>query len=346
MSTVETLDESLARFFSCAGACTTRNQCDAFANKTFGGPIIPIASQGLFSYSVSAADGTVLVQFRDATSPIDTQMLDMVFMIHADFVTRCKYWGTIGSSPGLLIYSMEMIPGESYFSISLSLLEENLDHQLATVRSLARFFAQSWGSGRSSKLSMDPTVLQDCHSSFNHLIKSLPEKFHKIVNHVQLHIPELFYGKYPLVITHGDLNKMNILIDPETGEITGIVDWAEAGVLPFGFALYALDHLLGYMTPDRWIPHDNAKTLEVEFWKSFCAMAGGVSLSEMKLIKVARTAGLLLRYGVAYQPGRKGVVGVGGSDALKLLEALITACSLTEMPDDAHADTGAIEKAT
>ncbi|EHK20834.1 uncharacterized protein TRIVIDRAFT_138728, partial [Trichoderma virens Gv29-8] len=194
----ETLDESLARFFSCAGACTTRNQCDAFAKKVFGGPIIPIASQGLFSYSVSAADGTVL-----------------------------------------------MIPGESYFSISLSLLEENLDHQLATVRSLARFFAQSWGSGRSSKLSMDPTVLQDCHSSFNHLIKSLPEKFHKIVNHVQLHIPELFYGKYPLVITHGDLNEMNILIDPETGEITGIVDWAEAGMLPFGFALYALDHLLG-----------------------------------------------------------------------------------------------------
>ena len=42
---------------------------------------------------------------------------------------------------------------------------------------------------------------------------------------------------------------MNILVSPITGRITGIIDWAEAKVLPFGLALYGLENLLGYMGP-------------------------------------------------------------------------------------------------
>ena len=36
-----------------------------------------------------------------------------------------------------------------------------------------------------------------------------------------------------------------------TGQITGIIDWAEAEVLPFGLALYGLENLLGYMGTGR-----------------------------------------------------------------------------------------------
>ena len=33
---------------------------------------------------------------------------------------------------------------------------------------------------------------------------------------------------------------MNILVSPTMGGVTGIIDWAEADILPFGLALYGL----------------------------------------------------------------------------------------------------------
>jgi len=130
-----------------------------------------------------------------------------------------------------------------------------------------------------------------------------------------------------LVLTHGDFSERNILANPTTGEITGIIDWAEVGILPFGFALYGLDNLLGYLSPSRWVFHDTADYLRDEFWRVFYEVVGGVSQSEMKFIQLARQAGLFLRYGLPYKPGRKGVVGVGGTNntSLKVLTGLVPA---------------------
>jgi hypothetical protein len=83
-----------------------------------------------------------------------------------------------------------------------------------------------------------------CCSSFNYLCSNPPSRFQNAVTQVQEKLPALFFGEYPMVLTHGDLNEKNILADPRTGKIRGIVDWAEASVQPFGFALYALDSLL------------------------------------------------------------------------------------------------------
>lgn len=130
-----------------------------------------------------------------------------------------------------------------------------------------------------------------------------------------------------MVPTHGDLSERNILANPATGEITGIIDWAEVGILPFGFALYGLDNLLGYLTLSGWVFNDDVDYLREEFWRVFCEVVGGVSQSEMEFIQLARQAGLLLRYGLPYKPGRKGVVGVGGTNnsSLKMLDGLVPA---------------------
>jgi Phosphotransferase enzyme family len=47
--------------------------------------------------------------------------------------------------------------------------------------------------------------------------------------------PEIFH------FAHGDLNEGNILIDPETGGITGIIDWEMAGFRPLGSLLLLQD---------------------------------------------------------------------------------------------------------
>ncbi|KAJ5433434.1 uncharacterized protein N7458_012590 [Penicillium daleae] len=63
---------------------------------------------------------------------------------------------------------------------------------------------------------------------------------------VRKELPSLFSTSLPFVLSHGDLNVMNFLVNPQTGKITGIVDWAESRILPFGFALHGLENLLGW----------------------------------------------------------------------------------------------------
>lgn len=132
-------------------------------------------------------------------------------------------------------------------------------------------------------------------------------------------------GEYPLVLTHGDLSEENILANPETGEITGIVDWAEASIQPFGFSLYALDNILGYQDLKQgWVFHSTAELLRDEFWKKFSEqVVGGVSQADMELIRLARLAGLFLRYGLQNTPGREGEFRLGGDTSMQILGALV-----------------------
>lgn len=73
-------------------------------------------------------------------------------------------------------------------------------------------------------------------SSFDLLARNLPSRFAANLERVREELPSLF-KVLPFVLSHGDLNMMNLLVNPKTGNITGIVDWAEARILPFGFAL-------------------------------------------------------------------------------------------------------------
>lgn len=137
MSSSSGLEESISDFFSKAAACTSRRQCDAFANKIFGKPVTPVPVQGTCSYTVT--NGTAIIQFREPESPLDMQMLATVQAVHPGLVANHSFHGTIGESPALHVYSMNILPGDNYFDLSLSLMDDDLDHRLVTVRSLARF---------------------------------------------------------------------------------------------------------------------------------------------------------------------------------------------------------------
>jgi Ser/Thr protein kinase RdoA (MazF antagonist) len=99
---------------------------------------------------------------------------------------------------------------------------------------------------------MDLTRLSENH----------PDRFLSTLNVVLQGLPRIF--TLPIVITHGDLNDTNILVD-DAGCITAIIDWAESRVLPFGMSLWALENVLGYMDGTGWQYHDNAEELRDEF---------------------------------------------------------------------------------
>lgn len=127
-------------------------------------------------------------------------------------------------------------------------------------------------------------------------------------------------GDYPVVLNHGDLIPSNILVEEDTWEITGLVDWAEAEYLPFGTCFYGLEHLLGYMSTTQhstpaaggstadckhdpaFVYYENASQLRELLWRSLFGRVPAMKSREDDM-RVMRKLGILLWYGFAWDDG-------------------------------------------
>lgn len=167
-------------------------------------------------------------------------------------------------------------------------------------------------------------ISAECRTRFEYLAGVLPERFLPAITEVQAALPAFLDGSYPLVLTHSDLNEMNILVDASSGKITGVVDWPDASILPFGFTLYALENALGNMGPSGWKWLDNADDLRCAFWTAFGERTG-LSEPQTRLAKIAEKAGILIRYGTAYDSGFSGMIGVRdpNDEDFRYLDALL-----------------------
>ncbi|CAJ2508469.1 Uu.00g134950.m01.CDS01 [Anthostomella pinea] len=323
---IYTQDNAISSFFSEAGASSSKIQCDEFARRRYGGEIRPVDIQGLTSYTIiTGPSGNKIIQFRERTALLDMNMLALAKDIHQDVVASCSELGWIGdlSSSQLAIYEMDRLPGENYITARPSLTR---DQRLNTVCSLASFFAQSWQRGTPADSGLvDMSVISaECYARFNGLAGTLPERFLPAINEVQAVLPALLDGRYPVVLTHSDLNEMNIMVDPCSGNITGVVDWPGASIQPFGFTLYALENALGRMGSDGWKWFDNVDDLKDAFWRAFEERTG-LSEPQTRLVKLAGKAGILIRYGTAYNSGFSGMIGVRdpNTEDFRYLDALL-----------------------
>ncbi|KAL7893701.1 hypothetical protein HDV63DRAFT_181173 [Trichoderma sp. SZMC 28014] len=328
MAVPYTLSGAINDFFT-EKTSVIRQQCDDFVLSCVGGPVIPVEIQGMFSYTLTAGtDGSKLFQFRVHDSELDMVLLDLAKRVHPQFVAGCKYHGTIGQSRPLHIYEMDKLPGTTYIMArdgSTIQPPAARFRQSNTTKDLAKFFAQSWNNGQ--QLCPDKTAasLDEFRSKLDRLSLSLPSRFATNLDAVRKELPLLFSERLPFVLSHQDLNEMNTLIDPESGCITGIVDWAEARILPFGFSLWAFENLLGYMDSEGWHYYDNRHELEGLFWQTFSAEANSVSNGDLQLIRVARMAGLFFRYGFAWDG--EGVEKVADESSLSSLAYLDAFCT-------------------
>lgn len=82
----------------------------------------------------------------------------------------------------------------------------------------------------------------------------------------------LFSPEYPQVLTHNDFSVTNILIDEDTFEITGIVDWSLATIMPFGMDLDVLFLTTGFMDLHGWHNYGCKPQLIEVFWEEFWAI--------------------------------------------------------------------------
>jgi hypothetical protein len=155
------------------------------------------------------------------------------------------------------------------------------------------------------------------------LWQDLPERFHAKLEQVRQGLPLLFREDYPLVVNHDDLLEMNIHVDVNTGHITGIVDWAEAHISPFGLSLGGLETIIGVQTSSGWHFHPQEKLLRKHFWHTFHAAAGSLSDKDRQAIEVARLFGLFREHGFDHRPEKLDAAVVKSGDMeFTCLEAL------------------------
>ncbi len=78
------------------------------------------------------------------------------------------------------------------------------------------------------------------------------------------------------------------------------------------------------MRSDGWTYFDNVHDLRSAFWRAFGEQTG-LSEPEIELVKLAGQAGILIRYGTAYDSGFSGLVGVRDPDTedFRYLDALL-----------------------
>ncbi len=345
MTAPYSLDAAIDSFFASNPTTATRQQCDEFA-LAHGTPVTPVQIQGMFSYTALVGTDKIF-QFRVPSSSINAGVWNLAATAHRELVPRCKYHGTVGGSQPLSIYEMNKLSGTSYIlardpdSVAC---QERTVHDLATYLSspdavvlssmlinhiTIRFFAQSWNNAQppSSNPTTAPSpLLSEFTQALTTLSTSLPARFAPRLTALLHRLPAVF-SSLPLVLTHGDLCEMNLLVDPATGQLTGVVDWAEARILPFGLALYGLENVLGWMDGEGWHYFEQAPALRESFWRAFQEQTG-VGEEMMESIEVARMVGLFYRYGFVFDG--KEIVRVVGEGGMRYSDAFCGVYSQTE----------------
>lgn len=242
------------------------------------------------------------------------------------------------SLPGRLeAFEMERMQGVPFKQVQCrkkTLDDESWKMQCTMIRSFANFVSKGWISSThisdlpSRRLRADSPITDTSSSSTPLFLSQCPGKVGSQIlcklSRLAQELPDLHLRNraaetlsslkemqdWPVVLNHGDLVPSNILIDPSTREISGVVDWAEAEFLPFGTCLYGLEHFLGYLdtfTPHspRYYYHDKAAELRRAFWN--CLWEEAPQLREkgtMKNLEVVRDVGVFLWYGYAWDEGR------------------------------------------
>jgi hypothetical protein len=158
------------------------------------------------------------------------------------------------------------------------------------------FFALSWKAPQV----VDPGYRENLRRTYTKelrlLLDSLPPRFHPLVQKYLGSIEAIL--SLPMVLLHRDFSTCNIMVDAVSCNLTGVIDWAEAEICPFGQNLHSLQALTGTLhLRNGWARCENYEALQDIFWGTFRDEVGGLSAETIKVIKTARIMGLLLSRG-------------------------------------------------
>lgn len=290
-----------------------RNICyefirNAFPKKNIEEP----ACQGFCSLTFFMGDD-IIVQFRPHQYKLNLLITHAAQEVYGIFAPRTTHLTTLPKS-GLLVYSMSRIPGISYQDFQLSnpppiestAARENL------CKDFAAFLATGWQRKDCTSLGLG-VVGSSLLPRLELLCKDLPVRFQPTARRILKNMQQI--ETLPWVLTHGDITTSNIIINPLTHHLTGLVDWAEAESLPFGIGLYGLEEILGEITPIGFQYHPNATYLQNVFWTELTTRIPVLKQDHMaKAVRLVRDLGIFLWHGIAWDDGAINRVVVDGKE--------------------------------
>ncbi|KAL6921925.1 hypothetical protein ACHAPO_002685 [Fusarium lateritium] len=293
-----TSQERISTFFS-RYCSLSQEECNKFAQSYLGCDIRQASPQGAFSYTVRGDD--FVIQFRAERSPLDLDIIKHAHQMHGDWVLEVKKLDSIPGHPTVLIYSMQLLVGVNYSLLLHSSGTTSCDvvpRQKETVKDLAYFFSQAWNSQVPIDSSTVLIKRLDFRQKLQTLAESLPPRFQPLVSYCKDNLQFVFNSAIPWCLNHGDLCDTNIIIDPPTGKLSGVIDWAEGSILPFGCALWGLETVLGRFDFEKgeWVYDEQREDLEDLFWETFRSHVGSLNPAQERGITVARLTGLFFRH--------------------------------------------------
>lgn len=119
-------------------------------------------------------------------------------------------------------------------------------------------------------------------------------------------------------------------MDADTGALTGICDWAEVEISPFGMSLGAVENILGIPTMDPsgrndHIYHTNHQELRDLLYNELYHAMGSTSDDDKKRIEDARLIGLFLTNGWRYDAAGNQLCAGEEDHGLHHLDAVLRA---------------------
>jgi hypothetical protein len=253
-------------FLRCGLTLQDQLDCHEFVRRLHPGKSISLSvCQGYCSMTVFVGEDTVM-QFRPRAHRLNLQVTRAARGIYGQMAPETMYLGIVPGS-GLLVYSMKRMEGISYrdfISCDLSLpLAQSTPHRATLCKDFALFLARSWYSRNAECLPVGQIGGSIRHRLAS-LCRDLPSRFQPTAQGLLERLPQI--ESLPWVLTHGDIVQSNIIVDPASGTLAGLVDWAEAEILPFGVCLYGLEEILGKMTVSGFRYQPDAGELRDLFW--------------------------------------------------------------------------------
>ncbi|KAL3419345.1 hypothetical protein PVAG01_09567 [Phlyctema vagabunda] len=285
-----------------------RVKCFAFVEALSPDEKIELTTcQGYCSMTLSVGQNTI-IQFRPACYRLELSITRCAEQTYGPFVPSTRHIETLPGSE-LLVYRMSRIPGISYKTFRDN--GASLEQRIRLCEGFASFLAKAWHTRNSDNVPYGKIGISIV-SRLKCLIADLPARLQPNAKRI---LRELHHIEgLPWVLSHGDIVASNIMVEPTSGELTGMVDWAEAEYLPFGVCIYGLEEILGQITP-RGFEYEDEAILREAFWGVLESKIPALKdRNLLRAVKLARDLGVLLWHGIAFDDGKIDRVVQEGKD--------------------------------
>lgn len=312
---------SFSDFFArCQLPASAREECDAFARDRFPGlDIRPVPFQGYCSYTVCAGDA-VIVQFRPAQHQLDVTLVTAARETFGSLVPATKSLGTVGGN-GLRAYALQRLAEPSLNEFRARESRTGVvaaAQRRRMVQDFASFHATAWHAKAEADVIPKGRVGSSMRWRLELMASSVPRRIRRFVADLAAELPTI--EALPWVLSHGDFLPSNILVSPDEGAMSGLLDWAEAEYLPFGVGMYGLEELLGEDSNGAFAYYDEARALRRLFWSVLLTKVPKLREDPklLRTVKAAQTLGILLWNAIAFDNGQLNRAVEEGRDSAEI----------------------------